>query len=317
MPSHPSLARTDLHESKRMKASARAASTANVTTSAPGASIDGVTLVSGDRILLKDQSTGSQNGLYVWTGAAAALTRATDASAATDFLAGDRVYVREGAANAASHWTLTTSAAITLGTTSLTYVRDSVGSVTSVAMTVPTGFSVSGSPVTTSGTLAVTESTQSANTVKAGPTTGSAAAPGYRALVSADLPASPDFAIGANGQAIGIRALTELTTIAAAATTTTAIQIPAAAIVLAVSVRVTVAIPTATTFTVTGNTSGTTYNTAAVSVAANSTDPGTAAGAVYNGTAQTVRITPSATPATNVGRVRVTVFYLLSSPPTS
>jgi hypothetical protein len=62
------------------------------------------------------------------------------------------------------------------------------GTVTSVALTVPTGFSVAGSPVTTSGTLAVTESTQSANTIKAGPTSGGAAVPAYRALVAADLP---------------------------------------------------------------------------------------------------------------------------------
>jgi hypothetical protein len=64
------------------------------------------------------------------------------------------------------------------------------GTVTSVALTVPTGFSVAGSPVTTSGTLAVTESTQSANLVKAGPSTGSPAVPGYRALVAADVPAT-------------------------------------------------------------------------------------------------------------------------------
>jgi hypothetical protein len=64
------------------------------------------------------------------------------------------------------------------------------GTVTSVALTVPTGFSVAGSPVITSGTLAVTESTQSANLVKAGPSTGSPAVPGYRALVAADVPAT-------------------------------------------------------------------------------------------------------------------------------
>jgi hypothetical protein len=64
------------------------------------------------------------------------------------------------------------------------------GTVTSVALTVPTGFSVAGSPVTTSGTLAITESTQSANLVKAGPNTGSPTVPGYRALVAADFPAT-------------------------------------------------------------------------------------------------------------------------------
>jgi hypothetical protein len=52
----------------------------------------------------------------------------------------------------------------------------------------PNIFSVSGSPITTSGTLAVTLATQSANTVQAGPTTGAAAAPTFRALVAADIP---------------------------------------------------------------------------------------------------------------------------------
>lgn len=64
------------------------------------------------------------------------------------------------------------------------------GSVTSVAMTVPAEFAVAGSPITTSGTLAITKATESANTVWAGPTTGAPAQPAFRALVTADLPAS-------------------------------------------------------------------------------------------------------------------------------
>lgn len=62
------------------------------------------------------------------------------------------------------------------------------GTVTSVGLSMPSDFSVSGSPVTSSGTLAVTAANQSANQVKAGPASGSAAAPTYRALVAADLP---------------------------------------------------------------------------------------------------------------------------------
>lgn len=62
------------------------------------------------------------------------------------------------------------------------------GTVTSVAMTVPSILSVTGSPITVSGTLAVSLATQSANRVLAGPATGSAAAPTFRALVAADLP---------------------------------------------------------------------------------------------------------------------------------
>lgn len=62
------------------------------------------------------------------------------------------------------------------------------GTVNSVSMTVPAILSVSGSPVTSSGTLAVSLATETANTVLAGPSSGSAAAPTFRALVAADLP---------------------------------------------------------------------------------------------------------------------------------
>lgn len=62
------------------------------------------------------------------------------------------------------------------------------GTVTSVALTVPNFLSVSGSPIITNGTFAVTLATQSANLVFAGPGTGSAATPTFRALVDADIP---------------------------------------------------------------------------------------------------------------------------------
>ena len=71
------------------------------------------------------------------------------------------------------------------------------GTVTSVALTAPAEFSVGGSPITGSGTLAITKANQSANTVWAGPTTGAAAAPTFRALVAADIPSLPYDATGA------------------------------------------------------------------------------------------------------------------------
>jgi hypothetical protein len=61
------------------------------------------------------------------------------------------------------------------------------GTVTSVALTAPTQFAVTGSPVTSAGTLAIAWNNQTANTVLAGPTAGAAAAPTYRALVAADI----------------------------------------------------------------------------------------------------------------------------------
>lgn len=69
-----------------------------------------------------------------------------------------------------------------------TVASPGAGSVISVALTMPAEFSVAGSPVTTTGTLAVTKANQNANLVYAGPSSGVAAAPGFRTLVSADLP---------------------------------------------------------------------------------------------------------------------------------
>ena len=86
---------------------------------------------------------------------------------------------------------------VTLGTVGNTITINSTGggggsgTVTSVALAEGSStpiFSISGSPVTTSGTLDFTLKTQSANTVLAGPTTGSAAQPTFRSLVAADLP---------------------------------------------------------------------------------------------------------------------------------
>lgn len=62
------------------------------------------------------------------------------------------------------------------------------GSVSSVSLVMPTEFTVTGSPVTGSGTLTVAKGTENANTVWAGPTSGGAAAPTFRALVAADFP---------------------------------------------------------------------------------------------------------------------------------
>lgn len=191
MTDHALLTGTKLHEDKRIKEPALVASTANVTLATPGASIDGISLTNGDRVLLKDQSTASQNGLYTWTGAATPLTRTADADASAEFFQNFLVAVRLGATNAAGLWMFTQSAAFTLGTTAVTFakVNSAGGSVTSVALTVPTEFSVTGSPITAAGTLAVTKANQSANTIYSGPTTGSAAAPAFRTLVAADIPA--------------------------------------------------------------------------------------------------------------------------------
>jgi len=123
----------------------------------------------------------------------------------------------------------------------------------------------------------------------------------------------------ANGQALSIKSLTELTTIAAAAFTDTAIEIPANTITLGVSVRVTVIIPTAATFTVAGasGTPAAFHTGASVAVAAGTTNVGNTACPYLNATAQKIRITPNASPADNTGRVRVTIHYIDITPATS
>jgi len=109
------------------KASARAASTANVTVASPGTSLDGVTLAANDRVLLKNQTTGSENGIYVWTAGASPLTRATDATTGT-LSAGAAVLVTEGTVNKDTAWVLTTDDPITVGSTTLTWAQFGGGS---------------------------------------------------------------------------------------------------------------------------------------------------------------------------------------------
>jgi len=105
------------------KESVRAATTANgtlATAFANGQVIDGVTLVTGNRILLKNQTTGTENGIYTVT--AGAPTRATDADAVGE-LEGAAVFVQEGTVNADQGWVCTTNGAITPGSTSTAWAQ--------------------------------------------------------------------------------------------------------------------------------------------------------------------------------------------------
>ena len=119
------------------KESVRAATTANITLSG-AQTIDGVSVIAGDRVLVKDQSTGSQNGIYV--AASGAWTRSTDADSSAEVTAGLFVFVEEGTANGDAAFVLSTNNPITLGTTALTFVQFSgAGQITAGAGLVKNG----------------------------------------------------------------------------------------------------------------------------------------------------------------------------------
>lgn len=119
-----------------------AASTGNVSLTAPGTVVDGITLAVNDRVLLKDQTAPAENGIYVWTGAAVALTRALDADSATE-LSGATVTVQRGTVNADRVYRITADDPLTLGTTAITLAQ--VGGGGGTAYTAGNGLLLTGS----------------------------------------------------------------------------------------------------------------------------------------------------------------------------
>lgn len=108
------------------KASVRMRTTANITIASPGntpANFDGVTPVAGNRVLLTNQTTASENGIYIWNGAAVPMTRALDANTSALVTAGQYMFVEEGTLSQDSGWVLITNAPIVLETTALTYTQ--------------------------------------------------------------------------------------------------------------------------------------------------------------------------------------------------
>jgi hypothetical protein len=102
----------------------RAATTAAGTLAssfANSSTVDGVTLATGDRILIKNQSAGSENGIYT-VNASGAPTRANDNDSSIEII-GSAVFVELGTVNAASQWTNSNTSAITIGTTAITYTQ--------------------------------------------------------------------------------------------------------------------------------------------------------------------------------------------------
>jgi len=106
-----------------IKDSVRVATTANITIASDlnvGDTIDGVTLVDGDRVLVKNQSTASENGIYI---AGSSPVRSADANTSADVTSGMFCFVEEGTVGGDNGFVLTTNDPITLDTTNLTFVQ--------------------------------------------------------------------------------------------------------------------------------------------------------------------------------------------------
>ena len=137
----------------------RAATTANIDLTADlqnGDTLDGITLATGNRILVKDQSTGSQNGIYTVVASGTA-SRDTDFDTTAE-LAGQLAIIQEGTSNGDKIFLCTTDSDASLGSDTITFTQvqpQFTGTVSSVAVADAgsSEFTVTGSPITTSGTI--------------------------------------------------------------------------------------------------------------------------------------------------------------------
>jgi hypothetical protein len=103
------------------KDTVQAASTGNVTLATPGTTMDGVTLTSG-RVLLMAQTNPIENGIYDWTGGAAALVRSSDANSAGELRGGTAVTVTGGTVNGDKVFQITSpDGPVVIGTDAMTW----------------------------------------------------------------------------------------------------------------------------------------------------------------------------------------------------
>lgn len=130
LPTYRAIVSSDVTQAVSTKMPVRVATTANgtlATAYANGQTVDGVTIATGDRLLLKDQTTASDNGLYT-VNASGAPTRATDADASAELPLGLTVTVKAGTANAGKIFLMTANAdPVVVGTSNLTFTAISGG----------------------------------------------------------------------------------------------------------------------------------------------------------------------------------------------
>ena len=143
----------------RTRTIAEAATTGNISLTTDlqnGDTIDGVTLVTGDRVLVKDQTTATQNGLYIVVASGAA-SRDPEHDTIAE-LSGGMVVVNQGTSNDNKIFLCTTDSDGVIGSTNITYTQvtpSNVGTVTSVGVADAgsSEFTVANSPITSSGTI--------------------------------------------------------------------------------------------------------------------------------------------------------------------
>ena len=105
-----------------VKDSVRVTTTANIASLNSTMTIDGVAVIAGDRVLVKDQTTTADNGIYVVV-SGGAWTRATDFDSSQEVTPGAFAFVEEGTVSADTGWVLTTNGTITVGTTGLSFTQ--------------------------------------------------------------------------------------------------------------------------------------------------------------------------------------------------
>jgi len=105
-------------------AAVKARTTSSITISNPGTAVfDGVTLTNGERLLVAQQTTTSQNGIYIFNGSGVALTRATDADASNEFTPARQVFVQQGTLYANTGWAVSSAANPVIGTDPISFTQ--------------------------------------------------------------------------------------------------------------------------------------------------------------------------------------------------
>jgi hypothetical protein len=158
----------------RTRVIARVASTANVVIASAlenGDVLDGVTLATGNRVLLKNQTTTSENGIYIVVATGGA-SRDPEFDIISE-IAGQLILVSEGSTHADDLFLCTTDTSATLGSSAITYTQvfpSSGGTVTSVAVadSGSSEFTVTGSPIISSGTISLAINTIDATKIGTG-----------------------------------------------------------------------------------------------------------------------------------------------------